>query len=61
MAPALALCLGAPRSLGPWLYPLYYVALLLPRHGPTTGAAPRSTARSGRSTASASPGASSRF
>jgi protein-S-isoprenylcysteine O-methyltransferase Ste14 len=31
MATALALCLGAPRSLGPWLYPLYYVALLVPR------------------------------
>jgi len=31
MASALALALGAPLALGPWLYPLYYVALLVPR------------------------------
>jgi len=31
MATALALCLGYPRALLPWLYPLYYVALLVPR------------------------------
>jgi delta14-sterol reductase len=31
MATGLALSLGYPRALGPWLYPLYYVALLLPR------------------------------
>jgi protein-S-isoprenylcysteine O-methyltransferase Ste14 len=31
MASALALVLGYPLSLGPWLYPLYYVALLVPR------------------------------
>ncbi len=31
MACALALSLGHPGQLGPWLYPLYYVALLLPR------------------------------
>ncbi len=31
MATALALALGAPLALGPWLYPLYYVALLVPR------------------------------
>jgi len=31
MASALALTLGYPLSLGPWLYPLYYVALLVPR------------------------------
>jgi delta14-sterol reductase len=31
MATALALCLGYPRQLGPWLYPLYYLVLLLPR------------------------------
>jgi delta14-sterol reductase len=31
MASALALALGAPAALGPWLYPLYYVALLVPR------------------------------
>lgn len=31
MATALALSLGYPTHLGPWLYPLYYVALLFPR------------------------------
>ena len=31
MASALTLCLGYPRSLAPWLYPLYYVVLLVPR------------------------------
>jgi delta14-sterol reductase len=31
MASALALCVGYPRALWPWLYPLYYVALLVPR------------------------------
>jgi protein-S-isoprenylcysteine O-methyltransferase Ste14 len=31
MACALALSLGYPFALAPWLYPLYYVALLLPR------------------------------
>ena len=31
MATGLALALGWPLMLGPWLYPLYYVALLLPR------------------------------
>jgi delta14-sterol reductase len=31
MATALALCLGHPLELAPWLYPLYYVALLVPR------------------------------
>jgi delta14-sterol reductase len=31
MATALALSLGYPGHLGPWLYPLYYVALLVPR------------------------------
>jgi len=31
MATGLALSLGLPFALGPWLYPLYYVALLLPR------------------------------
>ena len=31
MACGLALSLGWPLVLGPWLYPLYYVALLLPR------------------------------
>ena len=31
MATGLALALGWPGMLGPWLYPLYYVALLLPR------------------------------
>lgn len=31
MATALALSLGHPGELGPWLYPLYYVALLVPR------------------------------
>jgi protein-S-isoprenylcysteine O-methyltransferase Ste14 len=31
MATALALALGHPSALGPWLYPLYYVALLFPR------------------------------
>jgi protein-S-isoprenylcysteine O-methyltransferase Ste14 len=31
MATALALSLGHPSSLGPWLYPLYYLVLLVPR------------------------------
>ena len=31
MALGLALSLGHPGSLGPWLYPLYYLVLLLPR------------------------------
>ena len=31
MATALALSLGYPAEPGPWLYPLYYVALLFPR------------------------------
>ena len=31
MATGLALALGWPALLGPWLYPLYYVALLVPR------------------------------
>ena len=31
MASGLALSLGAPARLGPWLYPLYYVVLLVPR------------------------------
>jgi hypothetical protein len=31
MALALALSLGYPAVVGPWLYPLYYVALLVPR------------------------------
>ncbi len=31
MASGLALSLGYPLELGPWLYPLYYVALLVPR------------------------------
>jgi protein-S-isoprenylcysteine O-methyltransferase Ste14 len=31
MAIGLTLALGYPGRLGPWLYPLYYVALLLPR------------------------------
>ncbi|MBX7102091.1 MAG: DUF1295 domain-containing protein [Myxococcaceae bacterium] len=31
MALGLALSLGAPSSPWPWLYPLYYVALLVPR------------------------------
>jgi delta14-sterol reductase len=31
MALALTLSLGHPEVLGPWLYPLYYVALLVPR------------------------------
>ena len=31
MAVALALSLGYPLAAAPWLYPLYYVALLLPR------------------------------
>jgi delta14-sterol reductase len=31
MAAALALALGRPGVIGPWLYPLYYVALLVPR------------------------------
>ena len=31
MASGLTLALGWPLMLGPWLYPLYYVALLFPR------------------------------
>jgi delta14-sterol reductase len=31
MASGLALSLGYPRAIWPWLYPLYYVALLVPR------------------------------
>ena len=31
MASGLALSLGYPGALAPWLYPLYYVALLVPR------------------------------
>jgi delta14-sterol reductase len=31
MATALTLCLGYPLEFTPWLYPLYYVALLFPR------------------------------
>src|SRR5262249_13691135 len=31
MALGLALALGYPGAIGPWLYPLYYVALLVPR------------------------------
>lgn len=31
MACGLALSLGHPLQLGPWLYPLYYLALLVPR------------------------------
>jgi protein-S-isoprenylcysteine O-methyltransferase Ste14 len=31
MATALALVLGYPAAVAPWLYPLYYVALLVPR------------------------------
>jgi delta14-sterol reductase len=31
MATALTLSLGHPEVLGPWLYPLYYVGLLVPR------------------------------
>ena len=31
MASGLALSLGYPRALWPWLYPLYYAALLVPR------------------------------
>ncbi|HUM10002.1 MAG TPA: DUF1295 domain-containing protein [Myxococcaceae bacterium] len=31
MSSALTLSLGHPEVLGPWLYPLYYVALLVPR------------------------------
>jgi delta14-sterol reductase len=31
MATSLALALGYPNHIGPWLYPLYYVALLVPR------------------------------
>ena len=31
MAVGLTLALGWPTALAPWLYPLYYVALLLPR------------------------------
>lgn len=31
MATGLTLLLGYPRSFAPWLYPLYYVAMLVPR------------------------------
>jgi delta14-sterol reductase len=31
MALGLTLCLGAPGAWQPWLYPLYYVVLLVPR------------------------------
>jgi delta14-sterol reductase len=31
MATGLALALGFPLAIAPWLYPLYYVALLVPR------------------------------
>ena len=31
MATALTLCLGHPLEIAPWLYPLYYVVLLVPR------------------------------
>jgi protein-S-isoprenylcysteine O-methyltransferase Ste14 len=31
MATGIALCVGHPGTLWPWLYPLYYVALLFPR------------------------------
>ena len=31
MATGLALALGWPTAIGPWLYPLYYVVLLVPR------------------------------
>jgi delta14-sterol reductase len=31
MALGLALALGYPGAIGPWLYPVYYVALLFPR------------------------------
>lgn len=31
MATGLTLCLGYPRAFWPWLYPLYYIALLVPR------------------------------
>lgn len=31
MATALTLCLGYPGEWAPWLYPLYYLALLVPR------------------------------
>ena len=31
MATGIVLCVGYPSSIWPWLYPLYYVALLFPR------------------------------
>src|SRR5581483_10946771 len=31
MATGLTLCLGYPSAFVPWLYPLYYVVLLVPR------------------------------
>ena len=31
MATGIILCVGHPTLIWPWLYPLYYVALLLPR------------------------------
>ena len=31
MGTGIALAVGFPMSIWPWLYPLYYLALLLPR------------------------------
>lgn len=31
MATALTLCLGYPGAIWPWFYPIYYIALLVPR------------------------------
>jgi delta14-sterol reductase len=31
MATGIVLCAGHPSSIWPWLYPLYYIALLFPR------------------------------
>jgi len=31
MASGLALSFGVPAAIGPWLYPAFYVALLVPR------------------------------
>lgn len=31
MASGLTLCLGYPAALAPWLYPIYYLVLLIPR------------------------------
>jgi delta14-sterol reductase len=58
MATALTLSLGHPEVLGPWLYPLYYVACWCRGSWTTTGGAPRSTARCGTPTGSACAGAS---